>query len=678
MESVWGSLPLWIAVLPFIGAIFLYLAGQRFKNLRGHLSLLFVGIDFILILSVYPQIFREHKAIGYISPFLSIFQLSLDPLSFSLVALVSFIWLAVSLFSLGYMVGGGSGEYHAFSLVALMAVLGIFLAANFFTLFIFFDILGYVAYILIVNSRTREALKAGTKYLIMIILGDLTFLVGIFLFYYYTGGVAFTPALHLPDSAKLSIFLLMGVGFAVKAGVIPLHIWLPDAHPVAPCPASALLSGLVIKTGVYGIARALLVLFGMAKVVSVVSLLLLCLGVVSMLLAVFMALLQRNAKRMLAYHSISQVGYMIMGLGCAAFLGKEGMLALGASLFHLFNHALFKACLFLGVGAIYLRTGELDMYKLGGLRKKMPLTALFLIVAACGISGVPLFNGYVSKALLHRVLASLGLSPAGQGLLEIVFISTGAATLCSFVKLLRLTLFGRIPESYREVKEVPFTLVFPTLALAAVILTIGLFPNLLWKGLLLPSLEYLGYSPPVLAQFSSVEVWGAHDIGSFLWVLILGLAMYAVGSKYKLFEISFPQWFSVNYWVERLAFDLRFVFQERRVFEALEEIQLAPELKYLAVREMKFFEEDVESVTEGVRRLVWGLERAIKDILLSIKDSFSFLKRYCLREIWEKFLARPADSLAASRMSERIEGYVVELEFGLFLILVFIVACLFW
>lgn len=607
------------------------------------------------------SILNGQKTLTYQLPYFSLIALSINSLSLFLAFLTILIWVIVSFYAAKYMEKERICEYYIFSFLALFALLGVFFAANFFTLFVFFDLLGYAVYMLVINSRTREALKAGTKYLVMAILGDLTLLVGIFLYYYYTGGVSFV-AKSLPDNLALLIFLLMGVGFAIKAGLIPFHIWLPEAHPAAPCPASALLSGLVIKAGVYGLIRSYLAIFGLKNAFKFLGLSIIWFGVASMVFGVLMALLQKNAKKMLAYHSISQVGYIVLGLGCAVYLGKEGGLALGGGLFHLMNHALFKASLFLSVGAIYFMTDEVDIYKLGGLFKRMPLTAASLIIAACGISGVPLFNGFASKTLLHQ---SLTLVTHGY-LLEIVFLFTGAATFCSFLKLVKLSLFSKEPGESRvsRAKEAPVLMWASNFVLSVLIIIIGFFPNLIWQNLLKPSLAVLGY--PVVAF--SVSIWHAQDLISFLIAALLGTFIYFVGIKYHLFEFSFPQWFSLNYWAEKLAFNFYFVAQRGRILES--GIHM-PELK-LAREMVESYEEELRLVSKIVKSVVLNFENFGVRFYQIILDSCRVLVIFGNSLVKTWFLSETLAIFSASKREPGAKDYRKDLEISIFMILLFL------
>ena len=264
--------------------------------------------------------------------------------------------------------------------------------------------------------------------------------IGIAIILLYVAGIDLRIGVAATNTAyrlafTMAILLLIG-GFGIKAGLVPLHIWLPQAHPVAPTPGSALLSGILIKTGAYGLIRTgQLLNWGQTDLVPWVGTLLVVIGVLTMFVGVCLALLQGNAKRLLAYHSISQMGYIVVGIGSALVLRQSGAVGITGAIFHSLNHALFKSALFFGVGIIILGTGEVDLYKLGGLWNKFPLTALMMFVAALGITGTPGLNGYISKTLLHHsILDAAALGSPVMVWAERLFVLVGVGTTASFVK----------------------------------------------------------------------------------------------------------------------------------------------------------------------------------------------------------------------------------------------------
>ena len=314
----------------------------------------------------------------------------------------------------------------------------------------------------------RETRRAGLLYVIMAHIDAGCLLLGFALLTQASGSAEFasfrTAGAQLSNSQQATAFVLFFLGFGIKAGVIPFHIWLPAAHPVAPSNISALLSGIVIKTGIYGMARIFLDALGVLPAWA--GVLVLILGVASAVLGVLYALMEHDLKRLLAYHSIENIGIILMGLGAALIFRVVGhpqlaAIALIAAMFHTLNHAIFKCLLFLGAGSVLHSTGTRNMEKLGGLIRPMPVTAFCFLIGAVAISGLPPLNGFVSEWLTYQsLLAGFG---ATGGLTRILFpiagsmlALTGALAAACFVKAFGITFLAlpRGAES-RHVHEAP-------------------------------------------------------------------------------------------------------------------------------------------------------------------------------------------------------------------------------
>jgi multicomponent Na+:H+ antiporter subunit D len=254
------------------------------------------------------------------------------------------------------------------------------------------------------------------------------------------------------------------MGFGLKAALVPFHAWLPDAHPSAPAPISAMLSGLLIKvSGVYAMVRIFFHVFGLTAPLQTI---LITLGLVSMVVGALVAIGQNDMKRMLAYSSISQIGYVILGIGTGTTLGLVG------GLFHLFNHAIFKALLFLNSGAIERATGTRELDKMGGLAKKMPLTAATNAIGSLSIAGVPPLNGFWSKLLIIIALVQADMTMAAG-----LAILTSVITLWYYLILQRRAFFGKLNEVWKDIHEAPFWMSLSTLILGALCIIIGIaFP----------------------------------------------------------------------------------------------------------------------------------------------------------------------------------------------------------
>ena len=311
---------------------------------------------------------------------------------------------AVAIYSFGYLKEFESRRnislfgflYH----ILLLSLTIVFTAANAFLFLIAWEVMALAAYGLVTfYHEDRETRRAGLLYIIMAHIDVGCLLLGFALLTQASGSAEFasfrTAGAHLSNSQQATAFVLFFLGFGIKAGVIPFHIWLPAAHPVAPSNISALLSGIVIKTGIYGIARIFFDALGVLPAWS--GILVLILGVASAVFGVLYALMEHDLKRLLAYHSIENIGIILMGLGAALIFRVAGhpqlaAIALIAAMFHTLNHAIFKCLLVLGAGSVLHSTGTRNMEKLGGLIRPMPVTAFCFLIGAVAISGLPPLN----------------------------------------------------------------------------------------------------------------------------------------------------------------------------------------------------------------------------------------------------------------------------------------------
>jgi hydrogenase-4 component B len=354
-------------------------------------------------------------ALPFGNPFFSL-TVRVDPLAAYFILILAILSSAVALYSFGYlrpMEGrrdlGAFGFFFNFLLLSLALV---FTAGNAFLFLTAWEVMALSAFCLVsFEHEKKEARHAGVLFLIMSHAGTGLLLIAFLVLASASGSLEFS-SFHLLASTMASaqqgaVFFLFLLGFGVKAGIIPIHIWLPEAHPVAPSNVSALMSGIVIKSGIYGMARVFFDFYGppplwMGTVV-------LALGLISALLGVLYALMEHDLKRLLAWHSIENIGIILIGFGAALMFRSMGQvnlaaLALIAGLYHTFNHATFKGLLFLGAGSVVQTTHTRNMEKMGGLIRRMPVTALCFLIGAVAISGLPPLNGFVSEWLTYQAL----------------------------------------------------------------------------------------------------------------------------------------------------------------------------------------------------------------------------------------------------------------------------------
>src|SRR5229473_3044369 len=344
------------------------------------------------------------------------YSFSYDALSGFFNLTLAILAIAVSIYSFGYLkefearrnIGFFGFLFH----LLLLSLTIVFTAANAFLFLIGWEVMALAAYGLVAFYHEREESRsAGLLYVIMAHIDVGCLLLGFSLLIQASGSTDFasfhTAAAQLSGGRQAIAFVLFFLGFGIKAGVIPFHIWLPAAHPVAPGPISALLSGIVLKAGIYGMVRIFMDSLG--GVPSWAGLLVLIVGVVSAVLGVLYALMEHDLKRLLAYHSIENIGIILMGLGAALIFRVAGhpllaAVALVAAMFHTLNHAIFKCLLFLGAGSVLHSTGTRNMEKMGGLIRPMPVTAFCFLIGAVAISGLPPLNGFVSEWLTYQTL----------------------------------------------------------------------------------------------------------------------------------------------------------------------------------------------------------------------------------------------------------------------------------
>jgi len=458
-------LPLFVMVPLGVAFINLILT-KFFKNISAYLTL--IAVLFLCGLS-FRFIGHEpfHYAIGGWMPPVGI-TLVWDPLSQLLILIVSIITLAVTLFAIPYMQQyTAQNKFYSLYLLMIAGMNGVILTGDFFNLFVFLEIASIASYALVAFGVEAEELEASFKYLVLGGVSSTIILLGIALLYSATGTLNMADmAIHLDEGASKNllffIFALFLMGFGLKSAMVPFHAWLPDAHPSAPAPISAMLSGLIIKAlGIYCVARIFFIVLG---IVPVIQTILMALGGLSMVIGVFLAVGQWDFKRLLAYHSISQMGYVMVGIGLATPLGILG------ALFHLLNHAVFKSLLFLCSGAFEYTTGTRQLKQLGGLLKKMPWTGTSCSVAALSISGVPPFNGFWSKLIII-----LALLEAQYYFLAVITVVVSFMTLISFIKVQKYSLFGTLPKRLESIREVPVLMVSGMLILTFLCIGIGLF-----------------------------------------------------------------------------------------------------------------------------------------------------------------------------------------------------------
>ena len=489
MDSI---LPWIILLAPLVSAAVITVFTLRWKTLSSAISVVAVLVSFTnscLIFARSTSAAAEFTWIGIGGIFQVPFGLTLDPLSRTMVVLVSGVGAAIHIYSLGYMRNDeGKSRYFAALSLFMFAMLGIVLANNFIMLFMFWELVGFTSYVLIGHWFYRDAAAdAANKAFITTRIGDFGFIIGILMVWMATGSVVFAEiAPRMPALSSHSMFLtvvalLIFCGAVGKSAQFPLHVWLPDAME-GPTPISALIhAATMVAAGVYMLVRVAFVV----QTSSTALLIIAWIGTITAAMAALIATQQNDIKRILAYSTISQLGYMIMAVGLAS---NE------AAMFHLFTHAFFKALLFLAAGSILMMLHhEQNIWRMGGLSRRLPITFLTFAVGALALIGCPPFSGFFSKD------AILALAYEHNTPIFAVALFTAFLTAFYVIRLLVIVFFGK-PRSdiARESHESPVVMTAPLIVLA-ILATLGGFAFFARKFLALPVEKEVATVVPVLA-----------------------------------------------------------------------------------------------------------------------------------------------------------------------------------
>jgi len=399
-----------------------------------------------------------------------------DPLSLFFLCVILIVSLPSAVYSFGYL----KGEYSSAKITLAWFLLLIFVlsmafvvsVSNALVFLVFWEIMSLVSYFLVVfDTKHEKSIQAGMIYIVMTHIGTAFLTAAFIMMYKYAHSFDFcaikSACQLMPGQTKNIIFLLLLAGFGTKAGIVPLHIWLPYAHPQAPSHISSIMSGVMIKTAIYGLIRFIIFVLGVQS--SWWGVLLLVLASITCLVGIIYALMVGDIKRLLAYSSVENIGIILLGVGLAMFFQSVNMpylaiFSLIAGLYHLINHAIFKGLLFLCAGSVYKATGTRDIEKLGGLIKKMPQTAICFLLGAMAISALPPFNGFVSEWLTLQAFFLGAFNVIGGIKVFLVICAailalTGGLAAACFVKAFGITFLALPRSNYaKEAKEVPLSM----------------------------------------------------------------------------------------------------------------------------------------------------------------------------------------------------------------------------
>lgn len=437
-------------------------------------------IKCILVISLLPRALQGDAAtyeLITLSPGISL-ALKADPFGVFFALIASCLWIFTSFYSIGYMRGNGEKKqtrYFASFAVCLSATIGIAFSANLLTFIIFYEILTLATYPLVIHKENREAIAAGRKYLIYTLSAGLLLMVAAAMIYRLTGSLDFQAGgifseIELSSSTAWILFGCLLGGVAVKAGIMPLHSWLPAAM-AAPTPVSALLHAVaVVKSGVFGIVRVVGFIFGPEAMESFgLDNALLLLSGATILLASILAFKQDNLKKRLAYSTVGHLSYIVLGV---ALLSEAGMTG---GMFHIATHATMKITLFFCAGAIYVNLHRTEISQLDGIAKVMPWTMGAFTIGALGLCGVPLINGFLSKWYL-----GVGALQAGVPAALLILVISGLLNAAYFFPILHRAFF-RAPSGLEGHHEASLFMVVPLVLTALLSVLFGIFPNLFFE-----------------------------------------------------------------------------------------------------------------------------------------------------------------------------------------------------
>jgi multicomponent Na+:H+ antiporter subunit D len=417
--------------------------------------------------------------------------LYLDSLSLLVLLAISGVALCALVFSIEYMKPhGAKARFYALFLLMLAGMNGVVLSHDLFGLYVFLEVAAGSAYALIAFGLEKPELEASFKYLVLSAAASALLLLGIALIYARTGSLgmktvsdALAGNLATPDRSLLFIGTLFLVGFSFKMAMVPFHAWLPDAYSAAPAPVSAMMAGALSKAaGAYALARVLYNVFGFSNLPGFGPALM-ALGTLSIVSGSLLGLVQTDYKRLLAFSSVAQLGYIVLGFGIGTPLAFVG------ALFHVMNHAASKSLLFLTAGATEHAAGTRDLNRLGGLEKRMPVTAASSAFGSLAISGVPPFSGFFSKAaiVVAAVLQGQATGNPVYYVYALVAVLFSVVTLAYFLRLQRRVFFGLLKEEFARVREVGPAMSLPMVALAFLCLALGIAFPWLYSVLLHPA-----------------------------------------------------------------------------------------------------------------------------------------------------------------------------------------------
>ncbi len=476
--------PSLLIAIPLAFAFSIPLFGLISKKIEKYIPVLALLINVVISFILIPQVLKKPIVVsigGWSPPFC--INLVVGPLGIFFTALISSIGLLVSIYAVSYIKKEPTQKYHILFLLLIIGAIGIVLTGDIFNLFVFFEILCISSYALVAYNKDKDGTEAAIKYLIQGSIGSSFVLIGIALLYGLFGTLNMADIASKITSAEptylfVSLAFLI-TGFGIEAAIFPLNAWLPDAHSSAPSSISAVLSGIAIKTGVYGLARMIFTIFNAQGILVFIAFL----GLLTLLIGEMSAFRQDDIKRLLAYSSIGQIGLIIFALGIATSLGVF------ASLFQIVSHALAKTLLFLTVGYMIYKVGSKSITSLNGIGKKMPLISFAFTIGSFSLIGLPPFAGFISKFSIVYAAIKVG-KPIFLIFIAVALIAT-VIEAGYFFKIVQ-NLYFKEGKGMEKITERSGYIIIPIIILTISIIVIGIHPQFITGLLKQAANELLG------------------------------------------------------------------------------------------------------------------------------------------------------------------------------------------
>lgn len=573
---------------PFLGGLLCYALGRYKENDRDNLAEFIVISEFVLAVVLAAASLGSagewtgglsgnsdeiHTVTEGASGFAGIFaqlyipeicgfglNFILDGFRMIYSVIAALMWMMTTLLSREYFRHHDHrNRFYLFLLWTLGATMGVFLSADLYTTFIFFEIMSFTSYVWVAQEENAASLKAAGTYLAVAVIGGLVMLMGLFLLYRTVGTMEMAELLTAVRTCEkkeviYAAGICMLVGFGAKAGAFPLHIWLPKAHPVAPAPASALLSGILTKTGIFGI---LVISSSLFLHDAAWGRLILGIGVLTMFGGALLAVFSVDLKRTLACSSMSQIGFILVGVGMQGLLGEENALAVHGTLLHMVNHSMIKLVLFMAAGVIFMNTHALNLNEIRGFGRKKPLLKFIFLAGTLAIGGIPFFGGYISKTLLHESIVEFG-GGWGMKAIEWIFLLSGGLTVAYMTKLyvavfVECNSSAHVQRKFDQMKSYMDMRSRAALTISAVLLVIwGLFPHTIMDraAVLGQGLMHLEEAGHAVSYFSLQNLSGALisiGIGAVVYVFVIRRClMREAGGKARSYIDSWPKWLDLE------------------------------------------------------------------------------------------------------------------------------------